>query len=247
MRVKGFITAAGVGKRFGALTRARNKCLLNVEGKPLVGHILDKMQKAGVREVVIATGFQNHQIEKLAGHRARAVFNPFFRVSGILASFWEARHFLEGERFLFTTSDHFFHPSVLRGCLAGGADLRLVVQRKKIYTKEDAKVKIHASAVVALGKDLPVSDADGEFGGMAHFSPKASRLFFAELKSHFEKGDLGGYMMDILNVLRTKHKIPIRYSLCAEDARIEVDSVHDLVMARRIAKKFKANGKRGKR
>jgi choline kinase len=239
MKVKAFVTAAGMGKRFGALTRATNKCLMRVEGKPLIAHILDKLERAGVPETVVVTGYQNHAVERCLGRRAKALFNPFYRVSGILASFWEARPSLAGKPFLFTTSDHFFHPSVLRDCLRGGADVRIVVQRKKRYTTEDAKVIIRGLNVVEMGKGIPVSHAHGEFGGMAFFSARASALFYRELRAHFEKGDLGGYMMDILNTLRQRHAISIRYSVCAEDMRIEVDSVHDLVEARRLARLFK--------
>jgi choline kinase len=245
MKVKAFITAAGMGKRFGFLTHRVNKSLMKVEGKPLVAHIVDKLQKSGIREIYVATGYQSHQLERCLANRAGCVFNPFYKVAGILGSFWEARFHLEGNAFIFTTSDHFFHPSVLKGCLKGGADIRVVVQKKQRYTKEDAKVILRGSEVVDLGKDLPVDGADGEFGGMACFSAKASALFFKELRSHFDKGELGGYMMGILKAIRQKHNLPIRYSLCGENTRIEVDSVHDLIAARSMAKSFDASRRAG--
>lgn len=239
MKVKAFITAAGVGRRFGALTRQTNKCLLHVEGKPLLTHILDKLEAAGIRETVLVTGYQNRAVRKCAGRRARAIFNPFYRVSGILASFWAARSELDGKAFLFTTSDHFFHPSVLRSCLRPVPSIRIVVQKKKRYTREDAKVTIQGLNVLDLAKSIPVSEAHGEFAGMAYFSARASARFFEELHSHFENGDLGGYMMDIMKRVRQKHAMPIRYAACAEDTRIEVDSVHDLIEARTLARNFK--------
>ena len=244
MKVKAFITAAGMGKRFGALTQKTNKCLLKVDGRPLISHILDKLEAAGIRDTVVVTGYQSPLIDKCVGQRAQTVFNPFYRVSGILASFWAARHSLEGRPFLFTTSDHFFHPAVLRDCLlAPSSDIRIVVQKKKRYTKEDAKVTIRGLNVLNIGKNIPVDEAQGEFGGMAYFSPRASSRFFKELQLHFEKGALGGYMMDLLTLIKQKYTMPIRYSVCSEDSRIEVDSVHDLVQARSLAKKFKRRRK----
>ncbi|MCG3175915.1 MAG: hypothetical protein MOGMAGMI_00852 [Candidatus Omnitrophica bacterium] len=239
MKVKALITAAGMGKRFGALTRTTNKCLFHVDGKELIVHILDRLREAGVSEAVVVTGYQRSRVERAVGHRARAVFNPFYRVSGILGSFWQARPYLDGKPFVFTTSDHFFHPSVLRDCLRVKSDICITVQRKKSYTREDAKVIIERSKVVRLGKDIPVSSAHGEFGGLTVFSARASRAFFRELEACFDKGDLGGYMMDIMSLVSHKHAMPIRYAFCGEEMRTEVDSVHDLRAARHLSKVFK--------
>lgn len=238
MDVKALITAAGLGKRFGALTKRTNKCLLRVDGKPIIVHIVEKFKRAGIKDIYVVCGYQNPSVEKHLKTRVRALYNPFYRVSGILGSFWEARHVIEGKAFLFTTSDHFFHPSVLQNLISKRTDIRIVVQKKKDYTKEDAKVIIRGIRVTKMGKDLPVKTANGEFGGMAYFSARASRLFFKELKHQFEKEDLHGYMMNILMVLSHKYSMPIHYSVCQENSRIEVDSVHDLIIARHMAQKF---------
>ena len=244
MDVKALITAAGLGKRFGVLTKRTNKCLLHVDGKPLIVHIVEKFKKVGIKDIYVVSGYQNSPVEKHLKSGVKVLYNPFYRVSGILGSFWEARHIIEGKAFLFTTSDHFFHPSVLQNLIRKRSDIRIVIQRKKSYTKEDAKVIIRGIRVTRMGKDIPLTSANGEFGGMTYFSTRASRLFFKELKHHFEKGDLHGYMMNILMVLNHKYSIPIHYSICQESSRIEVDSVHDLIRARQMAQKFKS--RRGK-
>ncbi len=237
MKVKALITAAGLGKRFGALTRRTNKALLRVKGKPLIHHIVSRLRGEGIRDVVVVVGYQGAALRHSLGNGVRTVLNPFYRVSGILGSFWAARDELDGRAFVFTTSDHFFRRGVLRGILRAEGDVRIVVQKKPRYTKEDAKVIISGSRIVRIGKDIPLEEADGEFGGMTYFSPKASRLFFEETERMFEDGGLHGYMMEVLAALAARHGLPIRYSLCGEDSRIEVDSVHDLIAARRMAKK----------
>lgn len=240
MDVKALITAAGLGKRFGALTKRTNKCLLHVDGKPLIVHIVEKFKKAGIKDLYVTSGYQNTVVERHLKSSAKVIYNPFYRVSGILGSFWEARHVLSGRAFVFTTSDHFFHPSVLQNLMKKDGDIKIVVQRKKNYTKEDAKVIIRGVRVIKMEKNIPVKEAHGEFCGMTYFSPRASKLFFKELKHSFEKEGLYGYMMAILLTLSHKHSIPIHYSTCQEYLRTEVDSVHDLIVARRMAQTFKS-------
>lgn len=226
-----------MGKRFGAITKSTNKCLLKVEKNSLISLIIDRFKESGIphKDVCLITGYQSELLKREVSSVVHTVYNPFFSVSGILGSFWAAKPFLAGKRFIFTTSDHYFDSKVLSDCMKTGADIRVVVQKKSMYTKEDAKVIIQGLKVIRMGKNLPVTESDGEFGGMVLFSAKASGLFFEELESHFQKNGLGGYMMELLMKVSQKYKMPVRFSECDENARIEIDSVHDLVQARKMA------------
>jgi len=236
-KVKALITAAGKGRRFGAITRATNKCLFNVKSESLIRHILKRFREMGIHKIVVVTGYQTRRVESHVKPIAQTIYNPFYEVSGILGSFWAARHELKRHPFVFTTSDHYFKPKVLKDCCRSNAHIRIVVQKKKTYTKEDAKVIIREPHIISLSKNLPVKEAHGEFGGMVYFSARASRLFFDELETHFEYHGLHGYMMDVLMKISQKHSIPILYSLCEEEDRTEVDSVADLLQARSMAAK----------
>ena len=47
------VMAAGLGKRMRPLTATRPKPLIEVAGKPLIDHVLDRLRAAGVEEVVV--------------------------------------------------------------------------------------------------------------------------------------------------------------------------------------------------
>lgn len=51
--MKALIFAAGLGTRLKPLTDTRPKALVEVKGKPLLRHVLEKLSKAGYTEVVI--------------------------------------------------------------------------------------------------------------------------------------------------------------------------------------------------
>lgn len=234
--IKGLITAAGLGKRFGAITKRTNKGLLTVGHKPLLLDSLEKMKSEGIHDILVVCGYQSEILRKKVDPHAKTLLNPFYRVSGILGSFWMARSYLEGSPFLFTTSDHFFRQSVLTDCLRSREDVCIVVQKKDCYTKEDSKVIIQGGRIVDFGKNIPIDTASGEFAGMACFSQRGASLFFKVLENLLAKGRLQGYVTDVLKGMEREFKVPIAHSVCYDGARTEIDSVHDLLEARKIFK-----------
>ncbi len=71
------ILAAGLGERMRPLTDKKPKPLIDVAGKPLIGHVLDKLQDAGVAEAVINVHYLADLIEERLGSRKqpRVIFS----------------------------------------------------------------------------------------------------------------------------------------------------------------------------
>ena len=61
--MKAVVLAAGRGTRLGALTRARNKCMIPYLGMPIVEHIVARMAVlTGIDEVVLVVGYEAETI-----------------------------------------------------------------------------------------------------------------------------------------------------------------------------------------
>lgn len=60
--MKAIIPAAGIGERLRPLTLARPKVLLPVAGKPILGHILDRVVESGISDVVLIVGYMSEQV-----------------------------------------------------------------------------------------------------------------------------------------------------------------------------------------
>jgi MurNAc alpha-1-phosphate uridylyltransferase len=65
--MKAMVLAAGRGERLRPLTETLPKPLLEVAGKSLIEHQLDRLKAAGIREVVINLHHLGEQIEALLG------------------------------------------------------------------------------------------------------------------------------------------------------------------------------------
>jgi dTDP-glucose pyrophosphorylase len=69
--MKAVILAAGKGTRMKELTNELPKPMLNVQGRPILEHIVTGIISAGVREIFIVTGFRADVIENYFGNGAK--------------------------------------------------------------------------------------------------------------------------------------------------------------------------------
>lgn len=61
--MKAIIPVAGVGTRLRPHTFSQPKVLLNVAGKPILGHIMDKLTGSGIDEAIVIVGYLGDMIE----------------------------------------------------------------------------------------------------------------------------------------------------------------------------------------
>jgi len=62
--MKVIIPAAGIGSRLRPHTHTIPKSLLHVAGKPILGHILDRVSRLNPEEVIIVTGFLGEMVQE---------------------------------------------------------------------------------------------------------------------------------------------------------------------------------------
>lgn len=108
--VTAMLLAAGLGTRMLPLTADKPKTLLPLEGRPLIDHILDRLEESGVRRVVINTHWQAEQIEAHVARRGNGleyIFRPeteLLDTGGAVASALAAGA-LDDEPFFVVNSD----------------------------------------------------------------------------------------------------------------------------------------------
>ncbi|MBT5154393.1 MAG: nucleotidyltransferase family protein [Gammaproteobacteria bacterium] len=69
--MKAMLLAAGLGKRLMPITNTTPKPMLEVAGKPLIEHHLERLRKAGIEEVIINVHHLGGQIQEKLGDGTR--------------------------------------------------------------------------------------------------------------------------------------------------------------------------------
>ncbi len=68
-RPTAIVPAAGVGTRLRPQTHTVPKALVNVAGKPILGHILDALRDRGVERIVVVVGYMGQRIREYLRER----------------------------------------------------------------------------------------------------------------------------------------------------------------------------------
>ncbi|OGZ73710.1 MAG: hypothetical protein A2908_03730 [Candidatus Staskawiczbacteria bacterium RIFCSPLOWO2_01_FULL_38_12b] len=110
------ILCGGFGVRMGRLTSQHQKCMLKVEGKPILEHLLAQ----------IADAFNDAKITLLVGHDSESVRNHFGETykglqleyapettKGIRVALLSAESFIQGDTFFVIAGDTIIHASEL--------------------------------------------------------------------------------------------------------------------------------------
>ena len=116
--MKAVILAAGKGTRMKELTHELPKPMLNVQGKPILEHILEGILAAGIRDVFIVTGFRAEVIERHFGDgskwKARIACGRQAVQDGTGKAPEVAREFIGSSPFLLTYGDILVKPDTYR-------------------------------------------------------------------------------------------------------------------------------------
>ncbi|NVM56016.1 MAG: NDP-sugar synthase [Candidatus Helarchaeota archaeon] len=116
--MKAVILAAGYGKRMGKLAESLPKPLIPIANKPILQHLIESLNKSGVKNFVIAVGHLKDQIISFLTTFQKngielTIKNAKDFKKGPIYSFYACRDEIKDEDFILTPADLLIDPSFL--------------------------------------------------------------------------------------------------------------------------------------
>ena len=74
--MQAIILAAGMGRRLGELTHNNTKCMVKVNGVPLIDRVLGQLSKLQLSRVIIVVGYEERKLIDYIGNR----FNDVLKI-----------------------------------------------------------------------------------------------------------------------------------------------------------------------
>jgi len=197
---RAILIAAGRGKRLGPHTEEIPKCMVEIGGKPILGHVWDALSAQGVDELVVIRGYRGDVLEKFVRGLVKNVHfvdNHEWETNNVLLSMGKARPFFDRPTYV-TYSDIVFTPAVAAAAAASTAEIGLVIDRRfrDIYVGrtdhplDEGEVSdlLPDGTVARVGKKaLPPADAVGEYIGLCRLGARGAAIVGNTLDSLAQK------------------------------------------------------------
>jgi choline kinase len=239
--VKGLVLAAGPGRRLHPLTEDLPKTLLPLDdGRTILDLALANLSAAGLRDVIVVTGFAAERVEERAAdlerrHRVRLelLFNERAEEWNNAYSLWLARDAFAGGALL--VNGDTVHPASVEETLlaARGPDVLLAVDREKHLGEEAMKILLSERGTLEqISKEIDPASAAGEYIGVALIEPSAAEPLADALEATWRR-EPSLYYEDSFQELADRggeiHVAPI-----GDVDWVEVDDHRDLARAREL-------------
>ncbi|WP_199288595.1 phosphocholine cytidylyltransferase family protein [Henriciella aquimarina] len=192
--MKAIILSAGRGSRLLPMTESKPKCLLEFCGRSVLGHQLTMLDRAGVDQATVVTGFMPQMVEEeVQGWDGRmavsTLFNPFFQVADNLASCWMARGEMS-DSFLLLNGDTLFNQALVEHVIQSNTyPVSVTIDRKSQYDEDDMKVTLDGERLKAIGKRLRAEETDAESIGLLKFTQEGAGLFRTKVEQMMRTQD----------------------------------------------------------
>ncbi len=240
--MQAIILAAGMGKRLKQLTHDNTKCMVKVNGIPLINRTLAQLEQHHLSRIVIVVGYEG---KKLMDHINSLnistpivyVENPIYDKTNNIYSLYLARNYLLMEDTLLLESDIIFEDSVLDCLVEDPRDSLALVAKYEAWMDGTCARLSETDEIEALipGKKFSFADRDSYYKtvNLYKFGRAFSESHYVPFLEAYTKA-LGNneYYEQVLKVLVTLDSPGIRAKRLHEGQRwYEIDDIQDLDIA----------------
>ena len=233
--VRAAVLAAGRGLRMGG--RGAKTLFPIGDHQPLLYYILSGLERAGIRDVLIVTGFRPRDVESYVAEHDGGLETAFVRNAryATWGNFHSVRLALErspNDDVMVVNSDVVVHPDVYRRVAESEGDLVLAVQERPDLDAEDMRVRVEDGRLLGIGKDLDMAVSHGEHSGVSLVRPAAARLYTEACTNLEWSGRTADYYEDVYS--RLLKEVDGRVVPVAPSEYAEVDTPEDVARAAEI-------------
>lgn len=241
--MKIIILAAGQGTRLRPLTNDRPKCMVELNGKPLLHYQLEVLEECGIdnKDIAIVGGYLQ---EALVAPGIQRYTNKDYMTTNMVATLFAAQEFMQtDEDLVIAYSDIVYKPEIFQKLLDTKGDLVLAADQdwyqlwkmRMDNPLEDAETfkMTEAGQVVELGKKLTrLEDAQAQYIGLIKIAAHKVRDFIEHYYAMDKQAMYDG--KDFNNMFMTsliQHMIDNGWQAqvaLVNNGWVEVDSVEDL-------------------
>jgi len=230
--MKALILAAGMGTRLLENTKEIPKCLVRVNGKPILEYQLEALMANDIKDIVIVVGYKAEKIrefidsnEKFRDLNIQFVENKEYAESNSSYSFWLAKDKIKDESYLHFNCDIIFFADLLKEVIESKYDNVIVIDTKIDLDESMEQVLMEGDQIKIMEKEN-LKNAHGKAVGIAKFSPENINWIINRLNDYISKGDKNQNFYGMIRQAVHHRKF---YGIKTRDHKVvEINNIADL-------------------
>jgi histidinol-phosphate/aromatic aminotransferase/cobyric acid decarboxylase-like protein/NDP-sugar pyrophosphorylase family protein len=238
---RALILAAGLGQRMHPLTIDVPKCLVEVNGVPILFRSLQALASAGVTEAIIVVGHEAAQVRRKVGHNFAGieieyVDAPSFDTTNNIRSLWDARRYCDEDILLLEGDILFDSDVVMRLCEQVGSSMAVAPNNANFsgtVVRHDDNGFVTAFILGAeLDGHLNGDDAQKTVNIYLLRAEALRTKILPELCRQVDSGNVQAYYETVFRALVADGSLPDLVAVDVSSSRwYEIDDYRDLEIA----------------
>ena len=172
--MRGIILAAGRGSRMGPFGDDRPKCLVELEGRPLIERQVAALRRGGVEQIGVVRGYRAELIDITRHHRFA---NERWAQTKMVISLAAAAAWLRSGTVIVSYGDIFYRNELVRGLASAPGQLVVAYDRdwRRLWTRrfacplsdaETFRIDAAGQLLEIGGKTTRIEDIGGQYMGL---------------------------------------------------------------------------------
>lgn len=242
--MQAIILAAGMGKRLGVFTKDNTKCMVKVQGSTLIERLLGQLNKAGLKKIIIVTGYCADNLSSFIGDnylnmQITYVHNPVYDKTNNIYSLALASDYLTSDDTLLFESDLIFEDSIITEVMNNQAKNAVTVAKYEswmdgtVVTLDDDDNIL--SFVPKAGFDFNKMNSYYKTVNVYKFSKEFSQRHYVPFLEAYSKS-MGNneYYEEVLRVITFLDRAELKAIRLEKKRWYEIDDIQDLDIAETI-------------
>jgi HAD superfamily hydrolase (TIGR01450 family) len=241
--MKAIILAAGIGSRLRPLTSTKPKCMVTVAGRPIIDYQIKAYLSAGIKDIIIITGYESSKIKKYCRHikdiNLKIIENIDYETTNNMYSLYLAKEELDGEAFILSNGDVVFD-SLIAYEVIHNPENDLIVTDLGTFTEESMKITVNSEGYINdISKAIKADKALGNSIDVYKFSQESSSVLFKKIHNIVEvENNLKDWTEVAIQKLLRDGDLKMKPFDISKKRWVEIDNYEDLAIGDKLFSGF---------
>jgi choline kinase len=160
--MKAVILAAGFGSRLRPITDEIPKCMVDVNGIPIIQKQIENLLSNSINDIIVVSGYKDNILSEYLNTNfpfVNIIKNSIFDKTNNMYSLYLCTHFLKGYSFYLMNADVFFDANIITK-MQNDKRGSLIACDNRIYMEESMKIEVDSEQLIKhISKQITAESA----------------------------------------------------------------------------------------